>query len=589
MMATSKFDPQRFFAEPAAVAAVATADELFGFLSRKVNLPPGVAALVTRRQGDHQVCPDGGELNGDNATEVLFVRTRPVELSWTEERITSADKFQATATIELQVTPVAERGEMLGFRKEILGSNRQADRDTLVRYLRSAVRQGLTRAAQQRDMDLLVDAKDHEAVAKAVADAVAGLCFEAGLMADPTPNVRFESSTLGQVRQAEEQTARKRQEHSAKRQLEKAIETAQQDHLQHLQGLLDKLKTLAADSPDVELADVIRTFSESQRGEIYEALFAASTDTPVTQWIVVAAGDELLFYDPASAQSPTRQVSLGGEVGPVRSVQSVHGPDTPRRLMAGAARGVYEVNPEGEAAVTTFSLGPGVEVRGGVNSVAVAGERVWATHSEIGLVRWSRTEPDNPERLLENLTRNAQAVRGVQFRQGKVYCSVDHHLLVIDADQPTEDNLRTCRGSDSLITSICPTPDGIYAGNAEGQILFWPHDDQSSVRIIHSGSRRPAESLHLLILGGISRLFFTDTSLAVHARVIGDSFACRYEAGGQTLRRVEVAPDLLVATNELRDRLILWKPDKPDTPIGTIGVARQTTRHIQDVCLPPQA
>ncbi|MCH7808217.1 MAG: hypothetical protein IIB60_03235 [Planctomycetes bacterium] len=84
---------------------------------------------------------------------------------------------------------------------------------------------------------------------------------------------------------------------------------------------------------------------------------------------------------------------------------------------------------------------------------------------------------------------------------------------------------------------------------------------------------------------GVKRLVFTDTSLHVHAQVMGDSFSCRYEAGGQTLRRVEVAPDLLVATNDLRDRLILWSPGKPDRPRATISVSRLCQRSIQDVCL----
>ena len=44
--------------------------------------------------------------------------------------------------------------------------------------------------------------------------------------------------------------------HAAGRQLELALETAQRDHLQHLEGLLDRLRGLAQDSPDVELADL---------------------------------------------------------------------------------------------------------------------------------------------------------------------------------------------------------------------------------------------------------------------------------------------------------------------------------------------
>lgn len=93
----------------------------------------------------------------------------------------------------------------------------------------------------------------------------------------------------------------------------------------------------------------------------------------------------------------------------------------------------------------------------------------------------------------------------------------------------------------------------------------------------------------MLDLGGMGRLFYTDTSLAVFARVVGDSFICRYEAGGQTIRRVEVAPDLIVATNDVRDRIICWNPGEPLKPYGVATVSRLTTHSIQDVCLIPFA
>ena len=71
----------------------------------------------------------------------------------------------------------------------------------------------------------------------------------------------------------------------------------------------------------------------------------------------------------------------------------------------------------------------------------------------------------------------------------------------------------------------------------------------------------------------------------VQATVLGDNFRCEYEAGGQTLRRVEVAPDLLVATTDLRDRLICWDPSKPDEPQCVLPVSRLCGHSIQDICL----
>jgi hypothetical protein len=96
---------------------------------------------------------------------------------------------------------------------------------------------------------------------------------------------------------------------------------------------------------------------------------------------------------------------------------------------------------------------------------------------------------------------------------------------------------------------------------------------------------RAAESLWMLATHGVKRLVFTDTSLSVHASVLGDNFRCEYEAGGQTIRRVEVAPDLLVATTDLRDRLICWDPAKPDEPQCVVPVSRLCGHSIQDICL----
>jgi hypothetical protein len=104
---------------------------------------------------------------------------------------------------------------------------------------------------------------------------------------------------------------------------------------------------------------------------------------------------------------------------------------------------------------------------------------------------------------------------------------------------------------------------------------------------IHAGSRRPAESVALLTTGGITRLFYTDSSLAVFSRVLGDTFTCRYESGGQTIRRAEVASDVITATTDARDRVIVWTINEPQKPAAVIPISQLTGRSVQDTCLVP--
>ena len=47
--------------------------------------------------------------------------------------------------------------------------------------------------------------------------------------------------------------------------------------------------------------------------------------------------------------------------------------------------------------------------------------------------------------------------------------------------------------------------------------------------------------------------------------------------------------DVLVGTNEVRDRLICWSPSEPARPSAVVPITRLTRHSVQDVCLVPFA
>jgi len=585
---SGKFDADRLFRDAVAVAALVPASQVFRLLARTITLPSGWAVMVFDSHGGQRVYAPGAVVAREEADDVLFVRATPLDLPLTHAALVSQDKYQCTATVEVRVSLIQERGELVSFRDRVLAGNRFVGVDTLVRLLQDCVREPLVEAAGSSSATALVDGQDREAWSRAVRDALEPVCFEAGLAMEAPPAVRFDSPTYRQVRVTEEQAVRRRAEHQARRQLEQAIETAQAEHLSHLESMLARLKQAADASPDVKLPDLMRTFSQSERGELYEALFAAEPASVSTRWIVVATAGGLLFFDPQSPGEVARAVNVSGGIGGIRSVQCLRAPDGTARLLAGAATGVYEFAPEGPEPSVVFRAGGAREVRGGFNGVALAGEAVWASHSELGLCRWQRASPGASENALEAFTRGARAIRDVKFHDGRIYCTVDDRVASIPADDPTAEPV-WYTGSGAVLTALEIGSAGVVAGNAEGQILHWAGENRSVPQVLHAGSRRAAESVHLLGTGGVERLFFADTSLAISARVLGDTFVCRYEAGGQTLRRVEVAPDWLVAMNDVRDRLICWSPTKPAQPASVIPFARLTRHSVQDVCLVPAA
>jgi len=584
-MAGSKFDPQVFFQRADNVALLAGTADVFGLLKRSLNLPAAWAALVTTESGSKRVVRGGGVVEGDSGIEdVFFVRTTPVELAFDESGLTARDGFRCDASVKLRIGVICDQSELSSFRQTVLGSRNAVHASDLNTYLEPSVRKALVELADEHDAVSLVEGKGGEVVAGALADALKGVCFSAGLTLDATPDVRFDSEAARRVQASKEEVARKKAEHEAGREMREALSKAQREHVDHLSSLLERLNTLAKNSPEVDLPELLKTFSEKQRGELYAALFEVEKSATVTQWIVVAAGQELLFFEPGDFESARRRLTVVGDAGQIRSIQTVEDEDGTQILLLGAATGIYQLPLDHTEPDCTYLAAHGEAVRGGFNAAVMIGGAVYAAHSELGLRMWSIDEPGEDRALFESLTAGAKAVRGVCAFDGDLFCAVDDRVIrwkAGDTDRPS----RTYVGSDETITALCVTTDGVFAGTCCGDILLWSHGREDEPERLHRGPNRAAESIWVLGGGGVKRLVFTDTSLCVHAQVLDDSFACAYEAGGQTLRRVEVAPDLIAATSDIRDRIICWSPGRPKQPIGTIPVSRLTGRSVQDVCL----
>lgn len=588
-MAGGKFDAEVFFRTTEAVATVVDESDLFGFLQRTIDVPVGCAALVTRTTGARTVVGAGRAIEGDDVAEVMFVRTTPLDVRFDVRDVTTRDRFACRVEVGLRVAVIAERGELISLQRVLMGSRRVAAIPAIVRHLEPVVRGALVTYASGHDAAGLVDGGGGDDVAAAVSDAIGPACFASGLVLDGPPVVVFSSATLARVRRTEQEAIRSRVEQDARRQLEAARERAQRDHLDHVTSLLDRLTELAGASPDAGLDDLIRTFSERERGELYGALFASQTPTTRTRWIVVAAGVELLLFDPRHVEAPARRLRIDGPAGAVRSVQASGSGSDSSALLVGAATGVYRVPIDAGAPDATWVVGDAPAVRGGFNAAVCVGARVFATHSELGVCAWDVGSGTSATRRLASMTAGAKAVRNIQFHDGDLCCSIDDRVVRWRADDDGATPTGIYAGGDT-ITAVLVTRGGVVAGTSDGRVLRWRVDgDAGAPEVVHAGSRRAVESLWVLRGGGVDQLVFSDTSLCVHARVMGDTFACRYEAGGQTLRRVEVAPDVIVATNDLRDRLICWSPGSPERPSAVIEVARLCGRSVQDVCLVGEA
>ncbi len=594
-MATEKAELNQFLKRPTSVAARLAGGELFGLRSRSFDLPAAWAALITRSGGASEVSAAGSIVDGESVEEVLVVRMTPIEVNLRERDIATQDGFLADAAVTLHLGLSAERSELSAFGKHVMGSYRRATSDNLLRHVQPAIRQALTELLAGHDVATLMDSVMGPKLVAALTEAMSGPCFVAGLNLIDPPTINVESKAHARVLQTQQRLATEQREHEAARPLEAALSEARRQHLDDLAALLDRAKALASSAPGTDLGDLLKTFSQDQRGALYQALFATAVSRRATRWIVVAAGGELLFFDPASPAKPARRIEIEGGVGKIRSVQVARGDrgasaahaasDGEPVLWLGAATGVYELPLMASTPSRVFVAEHRAAVRGGFNAVCITGDGLYASHSELGLLGWRMGRPREAARLFEGLTKEANTVRGVCAHDGQLFCAIDDRIIAwsdtIDADAPASEFVLD-RGT---VSALAPTNLGLFAGASDGRVLLWRDGPAASPEIIHSGSNRAVEALWLLATHSVRRLIFADTTPRVHAKVLGDHYAYHYEAGGQTLRRVEVAADWIVATNDLRDRLLCWPADAGDKPATVIPVSQLCQSSIQDVCL----
>ncbi len=598
-------DPAALMARAGEVLALRVpAASLFTAFRRTVDLPPDLMALITRDGDDHEAVRAGGKLDGRDAVDVLLVRAGPLPLTLSAGRFVSTDAYPAEVEIALSARAIPDRGDLLSLKRRLGDAAQSISGAQLAEAFLPGVRAAIEPIFAKALMAQVMATDAASEMEKAIGDVLESVAFSCGLSIDAGTRVRVSSEAYERVRRAEEDAEQTRRQVEAAAPLRAAQQDARRQQVRHFNELLAELRTATGAENAPPLRDLFRTFAEHERAQLYESLFAEKARTAATRAILVAAGNELLIFDPPAAPLPSQRFSLAGEAGAPRSVHVPPPGSGELRAWIGASSGVYEVRLTDGAIEARYVVKPSPSVRGGFNSVAVADAAIYASHSELGICRWRRGEPDaSAVAMLTAVTRGAQAVRAIQRVAGFLYCAVDERVIrwaaeassgpqtsnpsggdPVDSELPVREYL----GAGAQITALHAGRDEVLAGTADGRVLCWRVDPANEPQLLHTGRGRPVESLAVVEHEGVRRLFIADTSVCVHARLLDDAARWSYEAGGQTLRRAAVAADLIVAVTDLRDRLVLFDPAQPDRPQAVHHITRLTGHSVQDVALVAQ-
>ena len=578
----TRFDLDNFTRSADIVADTALPDELFGFISRQVAVPPGCVALVEPVAGQPYIVPGGGVLGADGMREVTIVRLGPYEFEYAFADFHSSDGFPFTGAVELTVAVVPDRTELLSFKRALLGSAAGGIRvDRLRRHCEDAVQSAVARFTGATPAERLVRPDTWQEFDAIMLDAFKPVGFASGLTVDRDPRLTLKSTAFEESRSAAKAAEIRRQREEEEDRRRRAHAASRQEQLASLGEALAKVRDMATASGVVDVGDIIRAFDSDERGALYQGLLALDKPLAATQYILAVAGSALLWFDPAAPGEIARKLKLPkDDIGALRSVRVVSVQGAPR-ILVGARNGVHVLDADGAAQRTCILRGRS-ELRGGFNAAAIVGGDVFATHSEVGLMRWRPDAPEAAIACLEHLTDGCHSVRDVQCDDmNRLWFSVDNLLVTWN---PKQDDSERAVAAPAEITALTAADGYAVAGLKNGSIVRWHMDDLKTIETIRAPTGAPVRSVAWLRGGGVPRLLIGDGRTYLDLMVLGDPYHAQYRCMHE-MRWGFAAEDIVVGVNDSRDTFIVWHKNRPEEATAAVPVRRLTGRSIQDVAL----
>jgi hypothetical protein len=388
-----------------------------------------------------------------------------------------------------------------------------------------------------------------------ITTALKSPAFSAGLEILPPFHLEIESPTLQQ-----------RNSQEIARQRAADLSAAHLEQLHRAGDLLKQFDSMRATNPGLSAGKIIEKFSATDRGPMLQSLLLASSNaaTPSQLWAV--AGAQLLKINPHIHPPTMEMIDLPTKFGPLRSVKI-----TGKHFLIGAQTGILRAPLENPLGAQFFAC-PNLNSQLGFNSVAGTSERLFATHSEAGIVAWNLFEPSvDPVIYGEVVARNLRTLDESRI----LYSAADVLIL-----RKNESRMILPAQSQSQIVTILPLAQTIVIVYQDGTLTLLDRATCEVIDVRHRPSRISAAAT-MPWLGDVRLLLASDDG-PIDCVGLEDSLTSEYLSPYRGLKQLSAA-DLIAAISPDRQRIILWNSWDGQRPIGEIHITSKTKHRVADI------
>lgn len=619
-------DVARFGATKDLVAMRVAYERLPGLLRKRLDVPQDAVALLRRADKSVRLIPGGG--SESDFVDGVLVKKGVLGLDLTLNALVAEDGLGVEAVLRIDVTPRFAELDLGQLERELFGAREVLAKADIEAYFAPYVREAVRFFVSKRRVEPLVVQDQRAALEAHLKQELQRPCFEAGLELTQVVHPTFKSAAWDALRAKDvekkiqaEALVKDRQLAELKAQLDKEVilkDIEARDELdqrrkemrlrryEEIRGKMGEndLKALVMMlDDDGQRAELIRELIEKdltpeQRGalkvsemekKVEERLkelqlklvsltggeLATDESDPITRRIHCVIGKRVLAFDPSTNLHPEVPKEVYdtelGNLGYLRSVrvQKLAGA-AQETMFAGAQRGVYRI--EGERRTEyVFPIEP--EGKGGANAVAYFDGRIYATHSELGLVEWPLEGGEKKGRFLcKDATAGQSSTRGaVVGPDGRLYFSAGNDVFALDVATGADKPVRY-KGSDDSVTSFCLARKELVAGNKNGRIYRWDLDDPGSPDEFPVKKANPIYMIRPARIAGQHFYVIGSKDFTVTAAAPDKDLFREYHAR-EEIRWVDAAADFVTGISRAGYKVFCWDVRKQSEPVLTIRVS----------------
>ncbi len=541
-------------------------------------VPAGWIGLVVMPDGRRRLVPAGEDPRSERADTLVLIRSGPLVVSLRVDGVPAADGHPTSAAVELALRCRTRDDELAAFHKTLLTTAGLTAERLAEAVGQAGALAALRRFVQQQPAARLVGDDQRDAVLALLREELQGFLFAAGLTLDGVQHLSLTSASLAAEDALRRQTERQVREMEARGVVEQAALAATHRRLDHLGDILGKLKTAAHADGTLKWRDLLPTLTPGERGRLLESLWRLTPDRATAAAIVAVAGRECVWLDPRQPDQIGRRVALPDELGGLRSVSfDAAGGE----LLVGAARGIWRLRAADGGIVQQYAVPDAGTPRTGFNAAAISGDRLFATHSQLGAWSWSLADPADAQALLRPEAGVPGTIRAATVdAEGRIWLGADNRARAYAASG------ELCAESgpaDGAIHCLTALEDNLFAGTETGALLRCVLAAPSGWTLVHRATRA-IESITARRWDDLVELVIPAGAQGVCGVYLSEGIVARLLEAPTAIRRAWACDDALVGLSDGRDRLVVLHATMPRTG-RDVPLARMLRSAVQDACI----